>query len=497
MIGRTPHRWLTGARAGRGAIIALACLPSACTVGPDYKRPAVDMPDAFKSSPAGSVPSAPVARDWWKLFDDAGLTDLETAAISGSLDLKAAVSRVVQARAAAQSVRSQYFPVITLDPSATRTRTHTRVGGSGGTTITSATVPFDLSYEVDVWGRVRREVESSEAQARATAADFGVVLQTLTADVAQNYFTLRSLDSQERILAETIDLFAREVDLTKKRQNVGIAATTDTIQAQLQLETAQALVLEVRRQRADTEHALAILIGRPPSALSLAPDPLKGTPVSVPPGLPADLLGQRADVAEAEENLRAACAAVGVADAQFYPDLKLTGAAGFSSIGFTNLIDWADRFWSIGASASAPIFEGGKLRADLEQAKGRYDELEATYRSTILGAIRDVEDSLNDLQLRAETGATLDKAVDDSRQYLRLTELQYRQGLVSYLQVIDAERTLLTNRLAAEQTLNLRYTSTVLLIKALGGGWRQAEDARELDSQKATGPRSESGMTGQ
>jgi multidrug efflux system outer membrane protein len=443
------------------------------------------MPGGFKSAPDNAAASAPIVPDWWTLFNDPALSDLEVAALNANCDLKAAVSRVVQARAAAQSVRSQFYPVITLDPSVARARAPVRGNPS---TLTTTTIPFDLSYEIDVWGRVRRAVEAADAQARATAADFGVVLQTLTADVAQNYFTLRSLDAQDRILTETIVLFQREVELTTRRQNVGIAAETDLAQARVQLETAQAQMFDVRRQRADTEHALAILTGRPPSDFDIPPDPLSGAPLSVPPGLPGELLRRRADVAEAEENLRAASASIGVAEASFYPTFTLTGAAGVASIGSTNLFDWAARFWSIGASASMPIFEGGKLRADLEQAKAKYDELESTYRSTVLGAIRDVEDSLNDLQSRAEAGAALDQAVTDSREYRRLTDLQFQQGLVSYLQVIDAERTLLTNSLAAAQTLNLRYTSTVLLIKALGGGWSPDQIAEALDAQKARGP---------
>jgi multidrug efflux system outer membrane protein len=254
------------------------------------------------------------------------LDDLEAAAITANFDLKAAVSRVIEARAAARSVRSGFYPSISFDPLVTRAQAPVRNGNTG--VLTTTTIPFDLSYEIDVWGRVRRAVEASDAQARASAADFGVVRQTLTTDVAQNYFTLRSLDAQDQILTETIELFKPEVDLTKKRQSVGIAATTDTVQAQVQLETAQAQVSEVRRQRMDTEHALAILTGRAPSDFAMLVNPLDQEPVSVPGGLPADLLRQRADVAEAEENLRAACATIGVAEANFYPTFKLTGAAG-------------------------------------------------------------------------------------------------------------------------------------------------------------------------
>ncbi len=474
------------------AMTTLTLLASGCTVGPNFKPVPSETGDAFKSAgPQDSAPSQ-LGADWWLLFKDPALERLETEATRSSFDLRAAMARVVEARAAAKSVRSQYYPVISFDPSAVRARTPGG-GGSvdrGAVTGTVVRVPFDLSYEIDVWGRVRRAVEASDAQARATAADFGVVLQTLTADVAQNYFTLRSLDAQEKILIDTLELLRREVSLTRTRQGAGIVAPTDALQAQILVDTTETQVIEVRRQRADVEHALAILTGHPPSSLTIPPLPLEGTPVLVPAGLPTDLLGRRPDVAEAEANLAAACAAVGVADANFYPAFQLTGAAGFESIDIGHAIDWANRFWSIGASASMPLFEGGKLRADLEQAKARYDELEAAYHGTLLGAVRDVEDALTDLHLRADAADARDRAVRDSREYARLTQLQYRQGIVSYLQVTDAERSLLANELAAVQTQELRFTSTVLLIKALGGGWTPDALNRDPASQRATGPRS-------
>lgn len=491
MNGKSPPRRHVPVACGISAIVAAVLAGMwGCAVGPDYKPVKVEMPVSFKSAgPQDSAPSN-LESGWWTLFGDPALTELEAEATHTNYDLRAAMARVVEARAASRSVRSQYYPVITLDPSVIRSRTPAGRPGnnSGASVVTTTQVPFDLSYEIDVWGRVRRSVEASDAQARATAADFGVVLQTLTADVAQNYFTIRSLDAQEKILSHTIDLFRQEVTLTRTRQGVGIAAPTDVLQAQLQVDTAEAQIIEVRRQRADAEHALAILTGRPPSSLSIPSRPLDGDPLIVPAGLPADLLKRRADVAEAEENLVATCAAIGVAQANFYPTFRLTGAAGFESIDFAHTFDWQNRIWSIGPSVSIPLFEGGKLRADLEQAKARYDEMEATYRSTVLGAIRDVEDSLTDLHMRADAAGALDHAVKDSREYLRLTQLQYRQGIVSYLQVIDAERSLLTSELAAAQTLNLRFTSTVLLIKALGGGWTPEAIAQDPAAERATGP---------
>jgi multidrug efflux system outer membrane protein len=287
------------------------------------------------------------------------------------------------------------------------------------------------------------------------------------------------LDSQVKILADNMDLYRHQVSLTQTQKKAGIVGQTDVLQAQTQLDSTDAQAIELQRQRADAEHALAILTGRPPSATSIAVRPLDLEPPLVPAGLPADILRQRPDVEEAEQNLITANALIGVAKANFYPVLRLTGSAGYESVDISHGLDWQNRFWSIGPSLSIPIFQGGKLTADLEQAKARYEELTATYRGTVLGAFRDVEDSLTDLHMRADAAKAQSRAVDSSREYLRLTQLQYKEGLVSYLQVIDAERTLLTNELAAVQLLDQRLVSTVLLIKAIGGGWTM-EDVDRL-----------------
>jgi multidrug efflux system outer membrane protein len=400
---------------------------------------------------------------------------MEQQARAANQDLKAAMARVAQARAAARLTRSEFYPVITLDPSAQRARSsanRTTNGQTGkSTTSNDFRVPFDLSYEIDVWGRVRRLYESSLAQAQASADDYQVVLQTLEADVAQNYFTLRSLDSQARILAKSVESYRQQLELTQTQRRAGLVGQIDVVQAQTQLNSTRVQETEVHRQRADTEHALAILLGRPPSELSVAVRPLDLAPPVIPPGLPADLLRSRPDVAEAEQNLIAANAQVAVAIAQFYPQFHLTGAAGFESADLQHVFDWQSRTLALGPSVSVPIFEGGKLDAGLQQAKARYDELVATYRGRVLAAFRDVEDALTDLHLRAEQAKNLDLAVQSAREYLRLAEVQYHGGLTNYLLVIDAQRTLLANELSAAQLLNQRLISTVLLIKSLGGAW--------------------------
>ncbi len=446
-----------------------------CKVGPDYERPALDVPKAYGTAESSAAPD--LHPDWWTLFGDAGLTRFEEDAVRANQDLQAAAARVAQARAAARIVASAYYPVVTLDPSVQRQHTPT---AAGHVTATTAVIPFDLGYEIDVWGQVRREHESALAHATATADDFAVVLHTLTADVAANWFNLRSLDTQERILTESMGVYRQEIELTRTKASAGIVGQTDVYQAETLYQQALAALAEIRRQRAESEHALAILTGRPPSEVSVEAGDLQGVPPVVPSGLPADLLRQRPDVHEAEQNLVAANADVGVATAEYYPSISLNAAAGLERTLTYPHLDSGSKFWAFGASVSLPIFEGGRLDAQLAQARARRDEVAATFRSSFLAALRDVEDSLSDLRLRADTADAEAKAVESSRGYLDLSRVEYDHGIIGYLQVLDAEKTLLTNEIAEVQTRSQRYVSTVLLIKALGGGWTPEDAAKEL-----------------
>jgi multidrug efflux system outer membrane protein len=473
----TVNNVLTHRPGAAGCLRGVLCaILASCTVGPDYQRPVLDTPAAYKSAAPGESGTPPLTSDWWRVFRDPDLDALEQAAIKANPDLKAAMARVMEARAAARIAQGAYYPMISTNPLVDRTHSSANGprAGAGGTSTqtTDIQIPFDLSYEVDIWGRVRRSVEASTAQAQATAYDFEVVLQTLQADVAQSYFTIRSLDSQIQVLSRTVDLYRRQQSLYETQFRAGLVSRIIVVQTETQLYSAMTQETELRRQRADQEHALAILLGRPPSELTLAPHPLEDLrPPVIPAGLPADLLRKRPDVAEAERMLAAASAQIGVATAQFYPDLRLTGATGFESTSLQNLLNWESVFWSIGASALVPIFQGGQLSANLDQAKARYDEMLATYHSRVLGAFRDVEDALTDLHLRADASEAQTKSLESAREYVRLATIQYQRGLVSYLLVVDAQRTQLANELVAVQLLNQRMVSTVLLIKALGAGW--------------------------
>ena len=479
-------------RIGGAAAVIASALTLSCAVGPDYQRPTLDVPEKFAGAEAPAPDHAGVAPEWWKLFGEPELDELEKAALAANLDLQAAAARVVEARAAARVAGSQYYPVITFDPSVNRSRVATTsptgAGRTGSATVTNVKIPFDLSYEVDVWGRVRRADEAAVATAQASADDFDVVLLTLTADVAQGYFNLRSLDAQAEILGRSIELYRRQVELTTTQKRVGLVGQTDVLQAETQLDATTALEVEVRRQRADAEHALAILTGRPPGEVTLAVRGLELEPPAIPVGLPPDLLRQRPDIAKAEHDLVAANAAIGVAQADLYPQLTLTGSAGFQNLDAGKVIDWPLRFWSIGAGLTAPIFEGGRLTAELEQAKARRQEVEAIFRSVVLTAIGDVETALTDLHLRSDAGTAQARAVVSARNYLRLAELQYRQGVIGYLQVIDADRTLLSNELLLAQILDQRFAATVLLIKALGGGWSPELASSRAEPAAASAP---------
>lgn len=484
------------------ALLAAGCcaLAASCTVGPDYRRPDVSPSGAFKSPSTQPATTRSVPRDWWMLFNDPTLTQLENQAAVANTDLQAAVARVAQARAQAKSAFGDFLPTLVFDPSIDRARAPANSAGVSGSTgavvvpvpttgqstssarsitasrtRTTTRVPFDLTYELDVWGRVRRNYEAAEAQVRSVEADREVVLQTIQADVATNYFSLRALDLQQQIFEKTVQSYRRQVELATQQFKAGTVGRLDVAQAQAQLSGTLAQQSDIARQRTDVEHALAVLLGKTPAELDMPVRPLDMVPPVVPPGMPADVIRRRPDVAGAEQNLIAANAQVGSAVAAFYPSLQLTGSAGFESFDVRHALDWEQRVWSLGAGLTLPLFEGGKLEAAEQQARARYDELLATYRGTILAAVRDVEDSLTDLRLRAEQSAAQDEAVRASREYVDLAQRQYKQGIIGYLTVIDAERTLLSNEVTAAQLLNQRLTSTVLLIKSLGGGWEAAD----------------------
>jgi multidrug efflux system outer membrane protein len=453
-------------------------MTGACTVGPNYSRPAVAPPPAFKSEFPASAAGLPEG-GWWELYADPELAGLIAAANASNQTLRQAVAHVDEARALARVAGSYLYPSVSVDPAFSRTRLSGTNPSTGqpvtlGSTTSDWIIPADLSYEIDVWGRVRRSYESSRATARAAVADAAVIRLTVQADVASFYYTLRSLDAQDQILTQTVGTYREQVRILSVQLKNGLVSSIALYQAQVTLQTALARLQDVQRARADVEHALAILCGRPAPSFSIAVSLLPATaPPRVPVGLPADLLVRRPDVAEAEQNVVAANALVGVATADFYPRFMLAGSAGFESASASDLFAWQSRIASILPSLSFPIFQGGRLKANLEATKARYGQTVAAYVQQVLVAYGDVEDALTDLRRLTEEVGSLREAVGASQSYLQLARSQYKYGLADYLLVIDAERTLLANQLLLAQTINLQMGASVHLIKALGGGWKE------------------------
>jgi multidrug efflux system outer membrane protein len=466
-----------------GAVIFLALVLAGCEVGPNYARPKVEEPLAYKSQPE-TRPAPPIAVEWWRPYHDDKLAQLIATAIESNQNIRQAVASVDQARALARVAASFLLPTVTANPSYTRVHTSANqpsalTGAPTGSSVTynDWQIPLDLAYEIDVWGRVRRSVEASNAQAAATADDLAVVRLTVTTDVATDYYALRALDAQEQIYQQTVTSYSDQVRLVSAQLKNGLVAPPDLYQAQAQLEATQAQLRDVQRARADEEHALAILCGRPASSFSVLPNPLlEAAPPMVPAGLPGQLLTSRPDVAEAEQNVMALNAQVGVATADFYPTFTLTGSAGFESASAQQLLDWQSKVASIGPGISVPIFEGGRLEANLAAVKAGYQQSVAAYLNQVLIAYGDVEDALTDLHAVTDEVDRMRAAVDASQSYLNIASVQYKQGLVNYLIVIDAERTLLANQLTLSQDVDQQMAASIHLIKSLGGGWNA--DAR-------------------
>jgi multidrug efflux system outer membrane protein len=452
---------------------ALAVAMAGCAIGPTYRRPAARVPADWKSAWKPAVPRDAEPRGWWwELFADQTLNDLARQAIDTSPTLQAAAARVIRARAIARIERADLLPRADASFEYTHAlRSLRSFGGGGSIDLDNFSTPLDLSYEVDLWGRVRRSFEAARAEAQASEAAYHTALLTLTADVASNYILIRQLDAEQRILDETVALRRRAQELVSQRVEAGVVSSLDSARVDTEVAAAEADLLDVTRRRAQVEHALAVLCGRPPSEFGVPAYPLLIPPPLVPPGLPSELLERRPDVAEAERHMAAANARIGVAQAAYFPTIRLTGSGGFTSAELQDLFNWDSHVWSLGPSVSVPIFTGGRGKAGVRSARATYDEAVAVYQQRVLVAFREVEDALSDLYWRAEQGQVQERAVAAAREAARLTTARYGQGLVNFLEVVDAERSRLAAERAAVQILSQRLLATVLLLKALGGSW--------------------------
>jgi NodT family efflux transporter outer membrane factor (OMF) lipoprotein len=466
------------------AVILLAAL-CGCAVGPDYKRPDVEVGAAYREA-AGWKPAQP--RDetsrgkWWEVFGDPQLNALIEQVEISNQNVLFAEARFRQARALVASSRSAFFPTLDADVSVIRSRSPTGVigGTTAGRTITNRSASVSTGWEADLWGRLRRAVESSEANAQAGAADLAAARLSAQAELASTYFQLRILDAQKRLLDDTVAAFQRTLDLTKNRYVVGVAARVDVVQAETQLTSTQAQAIDLGVQRAQLEHAIAILIGRPPAAFSLAPAPLSAAMPVVPVGLPSELLERRPDIAAAERRVAAANAQIGVAKAAYFPSLTLSATSGFRSADASQWLTAPSRFWSIGPALAQSIFDAGLRRAQTERAIAAYDATVAEYRQAVLAGFQEVEDNLAALRILEEEAKVQEDAVRAARESVALTTNQYKAGIVSYINVVTVQTTQLNNERTAMGILGRRLAAAVTLVKALGGGW----SAEELSAEK-------------
>jgi NodT family efflux transporter outer membrane factor (OMF) lipoprotein len=448
-----------------------------CSVGPKYERPTTQIPPSYKEN-ANWKPAQPSDQaqkgNWWEIFQDPQLNALEEKVNVSNQSLRAAVDRFQEARDVLRETRSALFPLVTasVTPSQNRqSRNKALFGGAAPVNYSDLILEGDLSYEADVWGSVRRSVQASRTLAQASAADLETIRLSLHAEMALDYMTLRGLDAQKQLFDTNVDAFAKALQLTEDRFRGGVASREDVDLAATQLEQTRAQDIDITSARDQFEHAVAVLIGQPASSFTLDPAQLPATPPVPPPGLPSELLERRPDIAEAERRVASANEQIGIARAAFFPTITLGLLGGFESGRFPNWLTGPSALWSIGGSAVETAFDAGRRRAVSDQAKATYDEMVADYQQTVLTSFQEVEDSLSDLRVLEEEAKTQDAAVAAANRALEQSTNRYKGGLDTYLTVITAQSAALANERTAVSLLTRRLTSTVLLVKALGGGW--------------------------
>lgn len=452
-----------------------AALP---TVGPDYARPAVASPAAYRDGSTApewklAVPADQRGRgEWWQIFGDPELDRLEHRALAANQDLAAAAARVDQANALAGLARSQRWPQVAVDGGVTRERQSTAVANPYPQAVfTDYNLPLVASWELDLFGRVRRLTEGARADAAATQALFASVQLTLTANVAEAYFELAGLDRELAVVNQTIELRQRELKLIAARRRLGSATELDTARAETELATVQAEAEALTVRRSAAQDALAVLMGAPAPQFAVAAGALRASPPEIPSGLPSDLLERRPDVAAAERKVAAANAGIGVAKAAFFPTISLTGAGGVESASSAQLFRTDARVWAFGPSLYLPVFQGGRNRANLERSRAAYAENVAQFRQQVLAAVAEVQTALTATQHLAIESEAQERARSAAQRSAELAQKRYDAGYVSYLEVIDAQRTALATERASVQLQAQRLTTSVSLIKALGGAW--------------------------
>jgi outer membrane protein, multidrug efflux system len=460
-----------------------------CTVGPRYSRPAAPAPapDAWKTqppwqpaAPKDTIPKGP----WWQVFQDDTLNTYEQQLLQANQSLAAARDRLNQARSLARIATAAYFPQVTTDPNVARQR------GSGNRPLNGASagviqrrpytqnvyaIPFSLSYEVDLFGRVRKNVEAANASLQSTAADLGNIQLVLSAELAADYFTLRELDAEYQVVEESVGYQRKALELVQRRHEGGVASGLEVAQQATLLDSTVSQASLVEQSREQYEHAIAVLVGQPAPIFNVPAAPLKAIPPPVPLGVPSDVLERRPDIASLEREVAYENAQVGLARSAFYPHITLSGAAGLQSTDVASLFSAPSLFWSLGADALEPIIQGGRNRANLAATRAAYDQSVANYRQSVLTAFQEVEDGISNLSTLSQALSTQGAAVQDARRALEIANNRYVGGVTTYLDVITAQTTLLNSERLQTQLLGQQMVSSVYLVKALGGGWDSSQ----------------------
>ena len=449
-----------------------------CAVGPKYKTPVAPAPPAYKE--IGNWKTAQpsdqeLGGNWWEIFQDPQLNALEQQINVSNQNLKAAVAQYQESRAALRYVRADYYPTLTASPSATRQQySNNRPPKSStfdGLTFNDFVLPINLSYQVNAWGRVSKNVESYREQAQASAADLAVINLSLHATLAVDYFAARSLDAEEKLLEDTVAQYQQAFQLNEDRYQGGLASEVEVEQARTILETTRAQMIDVEVARSQFEHAVTVFIGKPPEDLSLPPLPLTTPPPPIPVGIPSELLERRPDIAAAERRVASANAQIGLAKTAYYPSLNILGSGGFESGSITTLLQGPSALWSVGASSLMTVLDVGRRRALSDEAKAGYDSSVASFRETVLTAFQQVEDNLAALRILEQEAEVQAVAVQAAQRSLDLSNTRYEGGVTSYLEVITAQNAALADEVTAVNILGRRMANAILLIQALGGGW--------------------------
>lgn len=465
-------------------ILALACL-TGCMVGPAYRRPSAPAPQTFKEAPPQgwkvAQPNEAVLRgNWWELYNDPQLNDLERQVDLNNQNIRLAEAQYRQAREQVRIARAALFPAVSAAPTVTNARTSSNLAQSGAVNLitgarTDYTLPVDVSYQADIWGSIRRSVAAGYANAQVSAAELENARLTTHAQLAEFYFELRGLDAVTALLTNADQAYSQYLRLTQDRLELGVASGADVALAQTQLETTRVQLIDAGVLRAQYEHAIATLMGMPPSAVTIPPAMRPQVSPVLPPMLPSVLLERRPDIAASERQVAAANEQIGIAKAAYFPALTLSATAGLESSSTGSLFAWPSRFWSVGPQLAQTLFSGGRLHAQVAVQEAAYDATVANYRQTVLTALQQVEDNLSALRILEQEAAAEERAVEAARESLDISTEQYKAGIANYLQVITAQTIALQDQVTAVNIQARRMTTSVQLVEALGGGWSASQ----------------------